>query len=276
MTRRVGWLFSMARSGSSAVCYAAAAPWRLPVADEPFGPWDRTGPPFFHPPVQLLLRDAFARAQCRLTPDVAALAAQLFDELAGRHDRLICKIPHEDPDPALVRSRFGPHHRVAFLLRNPLHRLNSLYRRGWLAACGPGFDLERFKRFARRWRAHPGRLVYDQLRTDPHAFFTALYRAWRWPVTRADLDVAVAYVRTRYHHRSRRVDPSRDPSRVLAETELALPPEAVETYLNDPFVRELMVELGWSTDPADYLPAMPGPATTTSPAPPLIADRPRP
>jgi hypothetical protein len=250
---RVGWLFSLARSGTSVACYAAAAPWALPVADEPFGPWDRTRPPFDLPPVQADLMRAFAEDDLRLTPRVVALAEDLFAEMAGPAGRVVCKVPHIDPSPEdFARALDHRRHRAVFLLRNPLHRLNSLHLRGWLGACGPNHDLERFRLFARRWARAEHRLVYDDLRGDPRVFMAQMYRGWGWSATERDLARAVRHARGQYHYRSKRVDEQADPSRVLAEQDFALPPEAVLAYLGDPEIADLMRSLGWATDAGAY------------------------
>ena len=72
-TPRVLWLFTMTRSGSSAVTYASAKALGYAVADEPFGPWDRTGPPYRYPPEQvelhkLSIRDFFIDLAREIAP----------------------------------------------------------------------------------------------------------------------------------------------------------------------------------------------------------------
>lgn len=250
----VCWLFSMARSGTSAVCYAAAAPFGLAVADEPFGPWDRTIEPFRHPATQKELMGAFAEADRRLTPRVVELAERLFEEMGSGAGRgVICKIPHVHPSPEDFERAF-PGHRAIWLMRNPLHRINSLYARGWLPSLGANHDLERFRIFAARWLARPERerFVYDDLRGDAAGFFGRLYAAWGIEHSASDVEAAVAYARTNYHHRSKRVDGAADPSRVVSESGSALPDAAVEAYLSDELVLEVMRAVGWSTDPEDY------------------------
>lgn len=252
MTVRVGWIFSLIRSGSSAAAYAAAAPWNHPVADEVFGPWDRTGPPYNYPPAQLELAAAFHGSACRLTDDVIELARQLFRQLGERTGCVVCKCPHLLFTPDEFARAF-PDHRAVYLIRNPLHRLNSHYaRRQWLATLGPDFDLGTYREFARRWRAAPGRLVYDTLRRDPDAFFAALYQAWNWPAGAREIRAAADYAR-RHYHSSSRLRERRNPRRPVAEARFRLPRDAVTTYLNDPEIVELMRELGWSVHDADYL-----------------------
>ena len=249
----VVWIFSLARSGSSVTAYAAAAPWGHAVADEPFGPWDRSGPPYNYPAEQPQLKSDFFHAGEHLTPPVVDLARRLFARIAGPTGRLVVKHPHRMIDPAEFRVAF-PDHRAVHLLRNPLHRLNSMYARRQLGAIGPGFDLEVYKEIARRWLDHPHRVLYDALKADPAGYFRAIYEAWGWSYTPDHIAAAVAYQQRSYHEASARVAPARDPRRVLSEHRRALPPEAVRAYLDDPFIADLMDRNGWSRDPADYLP----------------------
>lgn len=250
MGAKVGWLFSMARSGSSIAAYAAAAPWGHTVADEIFGPWDRTGDLYKYPRTQLDLIDAFRNAQFHIDADTARIATQLFDELGEETGFVICKSPHVDPKPAYVVDAF-PDHATVFLLRNPLHRLNSLFARGWLKSCGENYDLHRYREFASWWKKAEHRVIYDDLRRDPGKFYTALWDAWGLSWTDDHLRRAIAYAGENYHDSSL-LRSSRKPSKPISETKLKLPDEAIDTYLQDDVVRELMQEQGWSTDPADY------------------------
>lgn len=277
---RVLWLFSLIRSGSSIAAYAAAAPWNHAVADEPFGPWDRTGEPYNYPRVQDDLQREFGLASHRLTPRVVGLAEALFESLASAppatltHNTptqtartqnaptqrgsgaAIVKIPHHVPTPAQVADAW-PRHRVAFLIRNPLHRLNSLYVRGWLdpSPIGPNFDLEQYRAFSRAWMAQPAhlRVTYDMIRHAPAEMYRRLFIAWGLSFTREHIDRAVAYAADNYHHASKHVTTEHDTQRVLSESRNALPVEAVRTYLADPEMRELFRIAGWSTDPRAYM-----------------------
>jgi len=254
---RVGWICSLPRCGSSVAVYAAAAPFGLRVADEPFGPWDRTTPPYNYPQTHLDLIAAFRVAGETINEDVAPIVDRLFREFAalaneGRGDpegRVVAKSPHLEPPPKQIAAL--PGHRVIVLLRNPLHRVNSLYARGWLESCGPNYDLERFRLLARSWRAAEHRLLYDQLRADPRAFFRAVYDAWGWDATDADVERAVAYASGHYHDSSLGLA-KRDPKKPLSERKRRLPREAIEAYLGDEEIAGLMREVGWSTDAADY------------------------
>lgn len=258
-TVRVLWLFSLIRSGSSIAAYSAAAPWGHAVADEPFGPWDRTGEPYNYPKEQDELQREFGASGHRMTPRVVELASMVFEKLAQASGRgtgaVIVKIPHDVPTPAQVAETW-PLHRMAFVLRNPLHRLNSLYVRGWLdpSPIGPNFDLEQYRAFARAWRAQPAhlRVTYDMIRSDPSEMYRRLFISWGLAFTRADIERAVAYAGEHYHHASKQVTSEHDTRRVLSESRNALPREAVEAYLGDPEMREVFRVAGWTTDARAY------------------------
>lgn len=250
---QVAWIFSLARCGSSIIAYAAAAPWRIPVADEPFGPWDRTGPPYNYPPEQKQLKELFWNVGEHLTPEVLALANTVFDTIAGPAGRVVSKHPHDMIKPDEFDREF-PHHKHIFLLRNPLRRLNSLYARKWLGAIGPNHDLDRFKLVGSRWAQSPHRMTYEEFRADPRAFFARVWRAWDWPFTDADLDKALAYQAQHYHDNSARLS-DRNPDKVLSDQRWAVPEEAVQAYLSDPHILELMRLGNWPTDRAAYPPA---------------------
>lgn len=258
---RVLWLFSLIRSGSSIAAYSAAAPWGHAVADEPFGPWDRTGEPYNYPREQDELQRVFGASNHALTPRVVELATTLFEKLASDRTHgpatgtVIVKIPHDVPTPVQVAATW-PTHRAAFVLRNPLHRLNSLYVRGWLdpSPIGPNFDLEQYRAFARAWLAQPAhiRITYDMIKSDPAEMYRRLFIAWRVAFTREHIDKAVAYANEHYHHASRHVTSEHDTKKVLSESRNALPREAVQTYLNDPEMREIFRVAGWTTEPRAY------------------------
>lgn len=258
-TPTVVWLFSLARSGSSVAVYSAAAPWGHAVADEILGPWDRTGAPYHYPPSQKDLAELYRAHDHRLTPEVVALFNQVAAELnarsglpgAGPTGVVISKHPHLRPSPAEFRSAL-PGVRAAYLIRNPLHRLNSMHARGWHKSFGERQDLERYKQFARWWLEQPIRHSYDQFKAQPRAFFRGLYTAWGLDFSDEHIDRAVEYSRGHYHDSSLEMA-DRDPARgVLSETTFALPREALDLYLGDPLIADLMTEMGWSMDPADY------------------------
>lgn len=257
---RVLWLFSLIRSGSSAVTYAAAHGLRAAVADEPMGPMARTFPPYNYPPEQDQLQDTFGRHEHRFTPEVTRLAQRTFELIAEQQgsDTLIVKLPHDVPKPEQVLETF-PDHRVAFLLRHPLHRLNSLYRRGWLdpSPIQENFDLGQYKAFAQRWLDAPNGVLYDDLRRDPQSFFHKLFTAWGLDFDAAHVREAVGYAGSRYHEASRLVAEGADPARPVSETSWAVPVEAIEVYLSDPFMASLFERCGWSLDPGDYTPGSP-------------------
>jgi len=248
---RVCWIFSLARCGSSVAAYGAAAPWKIPVADEVFGPWDRTAKPYQYPPQQRELRDLFWAESEILSPKVLAKSDELFSILGEDAGRVVMKHPHASIRPAdLMRKR--PGHRAIILLRNPLKRLNSLYAREWFKAIGKDHDIHRFKRVAERWLDWPHRLRYEDLREDPREFFRRIWRAWEWDFTEQDVDAAIAYQKSHYHDSSLKLS-DENPDAVLSDRKNCLTEEMVSLYLKEPFVREVMTEAGWSLNEADYL-----------------------
>ncbi len=257
---QVCWLFSMTRSGSSVAAYAASCPWRVPVADEVMTSFeDRTKPPYNFPVEQRVLRDLYLSVGERLTPEVCALADSIFARIAaaGRETggdglRVVSKHPHDVIDVAEFRAAF-PHHRAVHLLRNPLHRLNSVYRRNWQAIMGEGFDLPRFTKIARRWLEAEHRVTFDQMKSDPACFFGTIWRAWGWEYGAADVAAAVEYQRTHYHASSAKLSAKKKPARLFSEARFEVPREVVELYLRDGFVRGLMESVGWSVRAEDYL-----------------------
>ncbi len=246
----VVWLHSLARSGSSITVYAAAAPWQHAVADEIIGPWDRTGAPYWYPRSQRRLVRLFKQRGHELTPDVVDLTNRVLSQIAGTTGVVISKWPHLRPAPEVFDRAF-PNDRRAYLIRNPLHRLNSLYRRGWLGSISAEHDFHRYAQFARWWREQEHRLTYDELRADPRAFFSRLFDAWGWDHDQTHVEGAVAYMRQNYHASSAEKSDASGGG-VLSEREFALPEEAIDRYLSDPFMVDFMQEMGWSTDPADY------------------------
>ncbi len=279
-----GWVFSLARSGSSVTAYAAAAPWGHAVADEPFGPWDRTGEPYFYPREHLDLKREFFIAGERMDERTRELAERVLGEIAWRANaaadmgaegatpgtgRVVVKHPHTMLMPEDWREHFREwnagrgaaasrrddgdtlapcEHRRILLIRNPLHRLNSMLWRKQHAAVGANWDLETFRVFAKRWleAAPEERVAYDELRRDPHTFFRRIYRAWEWEASDADVERAVAYARAKYHDASAHVFARADPTKgVVSEKQRALPREAVEAYLADDLVREVAGRVGW-------------------------------
>ncbi|MDX9911333.1 MAG: hypothetical protein RBS39_05840 [Phycisphaerales bacterium] len=272
------WLFSLIRSGSSATAYAAGHALRFAVADEPFGPWDRTGDPYRYPAEQARLAVDFKAGGKVLTPAIVHAATRVIagiertgGEHGGRALGVIVKIPHDRPLPEDVRATW-PAQRHAYLFRNPLHRLNSIWIRGWFdpPPIDPDYDVANVKRFAALWARDPNRARYDDLKRDPDRFFGALFAAWGMDATRDRLDRARAYAAQRYHHASGNIQEDATPQRVLSESRRALPREAVDAYLSDPEIRAIMREAGWSTRAEDYV-APPGvdapvPSWATTPA----------
>ena len=257
---RVYWLFSLTRSGSSAAVYASAHALGLAVADEPLGPWDRTGPPYHYPPEQPVLhRTHLARSEI-LRTETSRLLDRVLNAIAQRHSTngVIIKMPHLMVDPADL-PRLRPSDRAAYLIRNPLARLNSLHTRGWQRTIAPPHDIETFKTFAARWMAapRPHRLTFDAMRSTPRRFFRRLWRSWGIEFTEAQIETAVRYRAGHYHESSAEQFPGRNPHRVLSEHRHAVPPEAVALYLHDPLVAALFRSLQWDTDPRAYCGACP-------------------
>jgi len=261
------WIFSLPRSGSSVTAYAAGAALHAPVADEVFGPWDRTGPPYNYPPRQADLVKAHHTCGCKFTPEVVTLANEVLTQIAQesperkleepastRSPRVIIKHPHLRPAPTEFRAAF-PSHRAVWLLRNPLTRLNSLFARGWTEHLRPNFELQHYSAFARHWLAQPRwrRLTFEQMRADPNWFYRRLLIGWGvWPA-RARVDRAVEYAASRYHASSAEIDPGATAAAPLSESRHALPREAVELYLQDEFIQKLLRRQGWPVQVEAYL-----------------------
>jgi hypothetical protein len=249
---RVGWIFSLIRSGSSATAYGAAAPWEYRVADEVMGPWVRTGPIYQYPPVQGELVEAFKRANWTLGGNVLPLTRQLMTELSRPSGGVVSKHPHLDFEPEDFKRAF-PDYGAIYLIRNPLHRLNSIYARGLYESLRPNHELDHFKTFATRWLRQPEgeRLVFDDLKRNPKAYYRRIFEAWRWAYEEADLDKAAAYTSGHYHASCKELETS-DPGRPMSESAASLPDEAIDAYLADPFIVDLMTHAGWSLDAESY------------------------
>lgn len=281
MAVSVAWIFSLARSGSSIVAYAAAAGFGCPVADEVLGPWNRTVEPYNYPPEQWQLVEAFVRANYVLDQPCISLAQELFEKMAatgstaaagdslnGKHTgeqrRLISKYPHLIEPPGMFKQAF-PAHGSTYLLRNPLHRLNSLYSRNWFDSISSNHDMDRYKAFARQWLVQSYGLLYDDLKRNPAEFFRRVYKSWEWPADDTHVARAVQYVQSKYHANSAVLEPGDVPSSPISEQRMLMPPEAVQTYLTDPFILALMDRVGWSAKMEDYLPSSPCSPTVPRP-----------
>lgn len=256
---RVGWIFSLVRSGSSATAYATAAPWKLAVADEPFGPWDRTGPPYNLPPIQRDLVRAFAAMGHTLTAEVVGMANELFRTLAERGDgaRVVCKCPHLLFDPTEFETWFGgqsgdvTHSEIA-LIRNPLHRVNSAYARGWERLLNDPYELEVYRAFLRRWKRTRHRFRFDQITAHPETAFREIHRALGFGGTDDDAKASAEYLRTNYHASSAEITQER-PASPRSESGWAAPPEVVDVYLADDEIEAFVREQGWATRRSSYL-----------------------
>lgn len=258
----VGWVFSLVRSGSSAASYAAAAPWGLPVADELFGPWDRTGEPYNMPKRQAELVRAFRAVGHVLTAEIVGLAHEIIRELAERDESgkgwVICKCPHLMFTPKDFNTWFGQAqsqgfaHHAAFLIRNPLRRVNSCYSRGWEHMLNDPYELGVYRTFLNRWKEADVRLRYEDMRTDPSRFFRTLYEGWTLPFTESDIEKACAYLGERYHDSSAESHKVQGELKPRSEGVWAAPPEVLDAYLADAQMLDFMDEQGWPTNRSAY------------------------
>jgi len=249
---RVFWIFSLPRSGSSVTAYAAAHALGCPVADEPLGPWDRTVEPYNYPPSQAELVKAHLAGQCMLeNPTTIELAHRVLREIAGEHDTLVVKHPHLRPPPTQFARAF-PEHKAAWLARNPLTRLNSLYARGWTDSLRPNYELDHYKMFARNWNASKVPLTFEEFRAKPSRFFERLFEAWNISAERGMIKSAVDYTKGHYHGSSKELE-QRKPSAAPSERQRSLPDEAVQMYLADPEIAEMMKRNRWPRKPSAYL-----------------------
>lgn len=251
------WLFSMTRSGSSVSAYAAAHALGACVLDEPLGPWDRTGPPYGYPALQKEVQRSFAAAKGQIDQRVAGQLRTLCHRMAHRAPAgvgpVVVKLPHLQITPEAFEQHF-PDWRAAWLIRNPLRRLNSLYTRRWNHFTYDHHDLEAAREYARRWIAAPPeqRLVYEQLQRNPHAFFRSLFRAWGLPASDERVQLACEYRAAHYHESSAQLHHARRPTGVLSDHRRHVPLEAARLYLGDPLIAALFDRLGWDSNPATY------------------------
>ncbi len=255
-TPRVVWLFTMTRSGSSAVVYSSAKALGYAVADEPFGPWDRTGPPYSYPPEQVELHKLHLAHDERLCTETIQLAERVFVRIAEQQqsDTVIVKLPHSMIDPAEV-ARFWPGHRTAFLIRNPIARLNSLYTRNWTDTIREPFDLETVRIFLHRYMHQPpaSRVTFDEFTSTPRRFFRKLWAAWDAEFSDDQVEIATRYKANTYHESSGETIAGRNPHRVLSEHRTDVPKQAIDAYLNDPVVGTFLRHTGWHETASDYL-----------------------
>lgn len=252
---RVGWIFSLVRSGSSAAAYASAAPWNLPVADELFGPWDRTGPPHHMPRRQAELVRAFRAVGHVLTAEIVGLAHEVLRELAERDESgrgwVVSKCPHLMFTPKDFATWFGSAeaqgftHHAASLIRNPLRRVNSCYARGWEHMLNDPYELGVYRTFLARWREAAVRLRFEDMRADPAAFFRALYEGWTMPAGETDIARACDYLARKYHDSSAQSHEVTGELRPRSEAVWAAPPEALDVYLSDAEMVEFLESQGW-------------------------------
>ena len=253
---RVVWLFSMTRSGSSAVTYASARALGWAVADEPFGPWDRTGEPYNYPGEQVELHRVHYERGERLTPETAELAERVLKQIASdqRSDTVLIKLPHSMIEPKDV-AQYWPEHRTAFLIRNPLARLNSLYTRGWTDTIREPYDIQTLKLFLNRCMHQPAehRLTFDEFTETPRRFFSRLWDLWGAQYSDEQIELAVRYKANTYHESSGETIQGRNPHRVLSEHRADVPAEAVRAYLDDPVIGAFLHRMGWDTSAGRYL-----------------------
>lgn len=258
----VGWIFSLVRSGSSAAAYAAAAPRGLPVADELFGPWDRTAPPYNMPKRQAELVRAFRAVGHILTSEVVGLAHDVLRELAERDTSgtgwVISKCPHLMFTPKDFATWFGSAgshgiaHHPAYLIRNPLRRLNSCYSRGWEHMLNDPYELGVYRTFLARWQEAKLRLRYEDMRAEPATFFRTLYEGWTLPATEGDIARACDYLAHSYHDSSAESHSVTGELRPRSESIWAAPPEVLDAYLADAQMIDFMEAQGWPTKRSAY------------------------
>lgn len=255
-TPRVCWLFSMTRSGSSAVTYASAEALGWAVADEPFGPWDRTGEPYNYPPEQVELHKLHLSKGERLDAETCQFAERVLSQIASDQgsDTIIIKLPHSMIEPSEV-ARFWPEHKMAFLIRNPLARLNSLYTRGWTDTIRQPHDLETLRVFLHRCMHQPAesRFTFDEFTQTPRKFFRRLWTCWGCAPTDEQIETAVKYKAGHYHESSGETIQGRNPHRVLSEHRHDVPREAVAAYLDDAVVGTFLRRMGWAQDASRYI-----------------------
>lgn len=238
MTTRVVWIFSLPRSGTSVTAYACASPWNHAIADEVLGPWDRTGEPYNYPQLQRQLCAAYMSGGCRLTPDVVSMANELFAMLDTGTGVVISKHPHVRPAPDEFRRAF-PNHRAIWLMRNPLHRVNSLIARRWTRDLRPNFEIDRFREFARTWVSQPERVVFESMRNDRTAYFRGIFAHWNLDFTEDDVLAAAGYARSNYHANSKEQS-EQSSSSPVSEKHWHLPDHAIRMHHDDPEVRSYM------------------------------------
>ena len=246
----------MTRSGSSAVTYASAKALGWAVADEPFGPWDRTGEPYNYPKEQVELHRTHYERGEQLTPATVALAERVLSQIGHdqRSDTVLIKMPHSMIEPKDV-AQFWPDHKLAFLVRNPLARLNSLYTRGWTDTIREPYDMETLKLFLHRLMHAPSshRFTFDEFTNTPRRFFCRLWTAWGAEFSEQQVELAVRYKAKTYHESSGETIEGRNPHRVLSEHRADVPEEAVRAYLNDPVIGSFLHRMGWDESAAKYL-----------------------
>ncbi|MEO1585090.1 MAG: hypothetical protein AAFR96_11050 [Planctomycetota bacterium] len=253
------WVFGLARSGTSITAYAIADACNAAVADEILGPWDRTGEPYSYPPEQAELVKHFKASHARLTPHIIEQTNALHRRIAADagKQRIVSKHPHLRFTPDEFAEHF-PAHRGVWILRNPLRRLASIHARGWTSIIRPNHDLDYIREYAERWLDLPDdrRLIYEDLRRDPQAFFQRAIAALGWLGDDSAPDRAVTYQRSQYHGKSGEREEGRSTKRSLSDTARVVPEDAVDLYTRDPFMRDLFTRCGWSLKPSDYLPTL--------------------
>ncbi len=232
--------------------YAAAHALGCPVADEPLGPWDRTGEPYNYPASQAELVKAHLAGLCMLEDQATIdLASRVLREIAEGSDAVVVKHPHLRPPPAQFWRAF-PDHKAVWLARNPLTRLNSLYARGWTDALRPNYELDHYKAFAANWAESSVPLTFEQFRSKPEKFFVALFKAWGLGKDKSRVARAVEYCEGHYHGSSKELE-DRAPSAAPSEQSRSLPEEAVRMYLADPQIVKMMKKNRWPRRASDYL-----------------------
>jgi len=245
----------MTRSGSSAAVYASAQALGFAVADEPFGPWDRTKSPYNYPPEQVDLHKLHLSHNEKLCDETRELAEHVLALIAEQQqsDTVIIKMPHSMIDPAEV-ARLWPEHRAAFLLRHPLARLNSIYTRDWTDTIRQPFDLETLRIFLHRYmhQEPASRFTFDEFTATPRKFFRKLWNTWDTDFSDEQIEIATRYKANTYHESSGETIAGRNPHRVLSEHRAAVPQEAIDAYLSEPVVGAFLRHVGWDNTAKNY------------------------
>ena len=235
----------------------------LPVADELFGPWDRTGPPHNMPKRQAELVRAFRAVGHVLTAEIVGLAHDIIRELAERDETgkgwVVCKCPHLMFTPKDFNTWFGAtsaqgiEHHQSHLIRNPLRRANSCYARGWGAhgSTTPTNSASTARSFTGGTTPRPS----SASRTCAPLHTTSSKRstpAGVCPRTDEEIDRACSYLAEQYHDSSAEKRTVASGFTPKSESGWAAPAELLDVYLADDEIHNFMHEQGWPVNRRAY------------------------